>query len=136
MPRPIWTGTIAFGLVSVPVKLYSAIEQKDVGFHQVDKKSKARIRYKRVSEKTGREVPYDQIVKGYELDNGKYVVIDPDELAELNPKATRAIDIEDFVALEEIDPIYYENTYYLAPAQGGEKAYALLRKALEDTERI
>src|SRR2546425_8396420 len=101
MARSIWTGAINFGLVSVPVKLYSAVSPKGVSFHQVDEKSGSRIRYKRVSEKTGREIPYEQIRKGYELGDDKYVVLDPEELDALQPEKTQAIDIEDFVDLEQ-----------------------------------
>ena len=136
MARSIWSGTTSFGLVSVPIKLYSAIEQKDVSFNMIDEKTKSRIRYKRVSEKTGREIDNDRIVKGYEIRKDEYVLIDPEELEEFDPKATRTIDIEDFVALDEIDPIYYERTYYLAPARGGERAYALLQKAMEQKGRV
>ncbi|MCA1832802.1 MAG: Ku protein [Actinomycetota bacterium] len=136
MARSIWTGTITFGLVSVPVKLYSAIQQKDVHFNQLEESTGARIHYKRVSEKTGREVPYEKIAKGYELDKGRYVLIAPEELEKLDPKATREIEIEDFVDLDQIDPIFFEHAYYLAPGTGGEKAYALLTKALEDTNKV
>lgn len=136
MPRSIWTGAISFGLVTVPVKLYSAIKQKDVSFHQIDEASGARIKYKRVSEKTGREVPYEKIAKGYEIDDGEYVVIDPKELEEFAPEATRRIDVTDFVDLTEIDPIYYEHTYFLAPDKGGDKAYALLLKAMSDAGMV
>jgi DNA end-binding protein Ku len=136
MARSIWTGAINFGLVSVPVKLYSAVSPKGVSFHQVDEKSGSRIRYKRVSEKTGREIPYEQIRKGYELGDDKYVVLDPEELEALEPEKTQTIDIEDFVDLEQIDPIYYEHTYFLAPGKGGEKAYALLRKAMDDAQKV
>jgi DNA end-binding protein Ku len=136
MPRATWSGTVSFGLVSVPIRVYSAIEQKDVAFHMVDAKTKSRIRYKRVAEKSGREVGDERIVKGYELGKGEYVLLEPDELADLNPKATRTIDIEDFVALDEIDPIYFEHTYFLAPGAGGERAYALLQKAMEKTGKI
>ena len=136
MPRSIWSGAISFGLVSVPVKLFSAISQKDVSFHQIDKSSGARIRYKRVSEKTGREIPYERIAKGYEVDKDEYVVIDPKELEKFTPDATRRIDIEDFVDLAEIDPIYFEHPYFLAPDKGGDKAYALLRTAMEKSGKI
>jgi DNA end-binding protein Ku len=136
MPRAMWSGAISFGLVSVPVKLFSAVRQKDVAFHQIDEASGARIRYKRVSEKTGREVPYERIAKGYEVDDGEYVVIDPKELEKFVPEATRRIDITDFVDLEEIDPIYYEHAYFLAPDKGGDKAYALLLKAMEESGKV
>jgi DNA end-binding protein Ku len=136
MARAIWSGAINFGLVSVPVKLYTAVKKKDIAFHQVDEKTGARIRNKRVSEKTGREVPYEQIAKGYEVANDEYVVIEPKELDKLDPEATHTVDIEDFVELEQIDPIYYEHTYYLAPATGGDKAYALLLKAMKDSGKV
>src|SRR5687768_14999933 len=111
MPRPIWSGAISFGLVSVPVKLFAAVSQKDVSFHQIDKSSGWRIRYKRVSQKTGREIPYERIAKGYEIDDDRYVVVDPEELDQFAPEKTKRIDIEDFVDLAEIDPIYYEHAY-------------------------
>jgi DNA end-binding protein Ku len=136
MPRPIWSGAISFGLVSVPVKVYSAVSQKDVSFHQIDESSGARIRYKRVSEKTGREVPYERIAKGYEIDDGRYVVIEPKELEQFAPEATRRIDIQEFVDLSEIDPIYYEHPYFLAPDRGGDKAYALLLRAMDESAKV
>ena len=135
MPRSIWNGAISFGLVNVPVALYSAVEPKDIQFHQMTK-SGHRIRMKRVDEKTGREVEYGDLLKGYELSKGKYVIIERDELAAAAPKQTRTIEIEDFVDLAEIDPIYYESTYYLAPrGSGADKAYALLREAMERADR-
>jgi DNA end-binding protein Ku len=131
MARAIWSGTISFGLVNVPVKLYSAVHAKDLQFHQFDPKGN-RIQYKRVSEKTGREVDYSDIVKGYEVKKGQYVMVDPDELQSYRPESTKTIDISDFVDLDEIDPIYYENTYYLAPdGNGAEKPYRLLLEAME-----
>jgi len=138
MPRAIWSGSISFGLVNVPVKLYSAVHPQGLSFHQFQEGTSARVRNKRVSEKTGREVPYEDIVKGYEVEKGHYVMVEPDELAEFNPRATRTIDIEDFVDLDEIDPIYYDNTYYLAPddSEGARKAYALLLKAMEDQKKV
>jgi DNA end-binding protein Ku len=136
MPRPIWSGAISFGLVSVPVKLYPAVSQKDVSFHQIDKQSGSRIRYKRVSDKTGREIPYDRIAKGYEISDDEYVVIDKQELEKFAPDATKRIDIEDFIDLAEVDPIYYEHTYYLSPDKGGDKAFALLRRAMDEADKI
>jgi DNA end-binding protein Ku len=138
MPRAIWSGSISFGLVNVPVKLYSAVHPQGLSFHQFEEGTNARVRNKRVSEKTGKEVDYDDIVKGYEVEKGHYVMVEPDELAEFNPRATRTIDIEDFVDLDEIDPIYYDNTYYLAPddSEGARKAYALLLKAMEDQGKV
>jgi DNA end-binding protein Ku len=137
MARAIWSGTISFGLVNVPVKAYSAVRDHDVHFHQLDKKSGARVRNKKVSEKTGREVKSDDIKMGFELSKGTYVTFDKDELAELKPESTRAIEITDFVDLEEIDPIYYERTYWLAPdGDGAKKAYSLLVAAMADRGRV
>jgi len=122
----------------VPVKLYSAVHRENLAFHQFQEGTNARVRNKRVSEKTGKEVAYDDIVKGYEVKKGQYVMVEPDELAEFAPRATRTIDIEDFVALDEIDPIYYDATYYLAPenSDGARKAYALLLKAMEEQGKV
>jgi DNA end-binding protein Ku len=138
MPRAIWSGSISFGLVNVPVKLYSAVHPQGLSFHQFQEGTNARVRNKRVSEKTGKEVAYEDIVKGYEVEKGHYVMVDPDELAEFDPRATRTIDIEDFVDLDDIDPIYYDNTYFLAPedSDGARKAYALLLKAMEDQGKV
>ncbi len=138
MPRAIWSGSISFGLVNVPVKLYSAVHSQGLSFHQFQEGTNARVRNKRVSEKTGKEVAYEDIVKGYEVEKGHYVMVDPDELAEFNPRATRTIEIEDFVALDDIDPIYYDNTYFLAPedSDGARKAYALLLKAMDDQGKV
>jgi DNA end-binding protein Ku len=138
MPRAIWSGSISFGLVNVPVKLYSAIRHQDLSFHQFEEGTDARVRNKRVSEKTGKEVAYEDIVKGYEVTKGHYVMVEPEELAEFAPRATRTIDIEDFVALDDIDPIYYDATYYLAPekSEGARKAYVLLRTAMEDQAKV
>jgi DNA end-binding protein Ku len=131
MARAIWSGTISFGLVNVPVKLYSAVHSKDLQFHQFDPKGN-RIQYKRVSEKSGREVDYSDIVKGYEVKKGQYVMVDPDELQAYRPESTKTIEISDFVDLDEIDPIYYETTYYLAPdGKAAEKAYNLLLQSME-----
>ncbi len=136
MPRPIWSGAISFGLVNVPVKLYSATSSKDVRFHQLDGKSNSRIKQKRVSMATGEEVPYEDIVKAYEIAPDNYVTITPEELDALDPKATKTIDIEDFVDLDQIDPVYYERPYYLVPDKGGQKAYALLRNAMRETNKV
>jgi len=138
MPRAIWSGSISFGLVNVPVKLYSAVHHQGLSFHQFQEGTNARVRNKRVSEKTGREVAYEDIVKGYEITKGKYVMVEPEELAEFAPRATRTIDIEDFVSLEDIDPVYYDSTYYLAPekSDGAKKAYALLLKAMEEQGKV
>jgi DNA end-binding protein Ku len=136
VPRPIWSGAISFGLVNVPVKLYSATSSKDVRFHQLDGKSNSRIKQKRVSMATGEEVPYEDIVKAYEIAPDNYVTITPEELDALDPKATKTIDIEDFVDLDQIDPVYYERPYYLVPDKGGQKAYALLRNAMRETNKV
>jgi DNA end-binding protein Ku len=136
MPRAIWTGAISFGLVNVPVRLYSAVSRKTVRFHQLDDKEHARIQQKRVSSKTGDEVPYENIVKGYEISPDQYVVIEPDELEALDPDKTRTIEILDFVDQTDIDPIYYDHPYYLAPQPGAEKAYDLLRSAMEEAGKV
>jgi DNA end-binding protein Ku len=137
MPRAIWSGTISFGLVNVPVKLHTATEEKDVSFHQFSEKGD-RIKNKRVSEKTGREIDFKDIVKGYEVSKGKFVIVTPEELESVDPGPKRTIEIEDFVELSEIDPIYYVKTYYLAPdsGQGATRAYALLREAMSKSEKI
>jgi len=136
MPRAIWTGAISFGLVNVPVKLYSATSPKTVRFHQLSSKTGARIRQKRVDPSTDEEVPFEEIVKGYEITPDHYVLIGPEELEALDPKATKTIDVEDFVDLAEIDPIYYDHSYYLAPSTGGAKAYRLLLDAMRDTGKV
>ncbi len=136
MPRSIWTGAISFGLVTVPVKLYSAVSRKTVRFHQLNGKTGVRIQQKRVDPTTGDEVAYEDIVKGYELTPDRYVLIEPGELEALDPKKTKSIEIEDFVALDEIDPIYFDHPYYLAPGPGGAKPYRLLLEAMRDTGRV
>jgi DNA end-binding protein Ku len=136
VPRPIWSGAISFGLVNVPVKLFSATSSKDVRFHQLDGKSKSRIKQKRVSVATGEEVPYEDLIKAYEIAPDNYVTITSEELDALDPKATKTIDIEDFVDLDQIDPVYYERPYYLVPDKGGQKAYALLRNAMRETNKV
>jgi DNA end-binding protein Ku len=136
MPRAIWSGAISFGLVNIPVKLYSAVSRKTVRFHQIDAESGQRIRQQRINPASGEEVPYDQIVKGYEIGPDRYVTISPDELEALEPQKTRTIDIEDFVDLADIDPIYYDHPYYLAPDTGAGKAYALLLDAMEDAGKV
>jgi DNA end-binding protein Ku len=136
MARAIWSGAISFGLVNVPVKLYSATSPKTVRFHQLSGKTGARIKQKRVDPTTGDEVPYEDIVKGYELTPDTYVRIEPEELEALDPKATKTIDITEFVSLEEIDPIYYDHNYYLAPSAGGAKAYKLLLDAMQEAGKV
>jgi DNA end-binding protein Ku len=138
MPRAIWSGSISFGLVNVPIKLHSATEEKDVHFHQLAEKTGDRIKNKRVSEKTGREVEFKNIVKGYEVKKGEYVIVTPEELESVDPGPRRTIEIEDFVDLDEIDPIFYEKTYYVAPdkGDGASHAYALLREAMRKSNKV
>jgi DNA end-binding protein Ku len=136
MARAIWSGSISFGLLNVPVKLYSAVSKQTIRFKELHEKDGSRIRHKRVSEKTGKEVAYDDIVKGYEFAPDQYVTLTRDELAELDPKRTRAIEIQDFVDLDEIDPIYFEQPYYLGPDKGAEKAYALLVEAMTQARKV
>jgi len=135
MPRAIWSGAISFGLVNIPVKLYSAVSRKTVRFHQIDAESGQRIRQMRVNPE-GEEVPYEQIVKGYEIGPDRYVTIDPDELDSIAPEKSRTIDIEDFVDLEDIDPIFFDHPYYLAPDKGAAKAYKLLVDAMDESGKV
>ena len=136
MPRSIWSGAISFGLVNVPIKLYSAVSKKTVRFHQLHGETGTRIQQRRVDPSTGEEVSYDDIVKGYEIGKDRYVVITPDELDSLDPEKTRTIEIEDFVDESEIDPLYYDHPYYLAPATGAEKPYRLLLDAMAQAGRV
>src|SRR3954469_8633018 len=136
MPRSIWTGAISFGLVNVPVKLYSAVSKKTVRFHQLHDKDGVRIQQKRVCPADGEEVAYEHIVKGYEITPDQYVIIEPGELEAIEPRKTKTIDIEDFVDQEEIDPIYYDHPYYLMPGTGAAKPYKLLVDAMEDAQKV
>jgi DNA end-binding protein Ku len=136
MARSIWTGAISFGLVTVPVKLYSSVNRKTVRFHQLSGKSGVRISQRRVDPSTGEEVASEDIVKGFELTPDRYVVIEPGELESLEPKKTKTIEIEDFVELADIDPIFYDHPYYLAPGTGGAKPYRLLLDAMRDSGRV
>jgi DNA end-binding protein Ku len=136
MPRAIWTGAISFGLVTVPVKMYSAVDRKSVRFHQLSGKTGVRVAQKRVDPQTDEEVPYQDIVKGYEIAPDRYVRIEPAELDSLEPKKTKTIEIEEFVELSQIDPIYYDHPYYLAPGTGGAKPYRLLLEAMEETGKV
>ncbi len=136
MPRAMWTGAISFGMVSVPVKLYSAVNRKAVRFHQLSGKTGVRVAQKRVDPHTGEEVPYAEIVKGYEIAPDRYVVIEPSELDALEPKKTRTIEIEDFVELSQIDPVFYDHPYYLVPGPGGAKPYRLLLEAMRETGKV
>jgi DNA end-binding protein Ku len=136
MPRAIWSGSVSFGLVNVPVKLITATSPKDVRFHQLHDKDDGRIQQKRVCSIDGEEVDYNHIVKGYDLGGGQYVVVEPEELATLDVEATRTIDIEEFVDLADIDPVYYEHSYYLVPDGRAEKAYALLVETMTRTGKV
>jgi DNA end-binding protein Ku len=136
MPRPIWTGSVSFGLVNVPVKLLSATSPKDVRFHQLHDADNGRIKQKRVCSLDEEEVPFDHIVKGYDLGGGRMVVVEPDELAALDVAATRTIDIEEFVDLADIDPVYFEHSYYLVPDGRAEKPYALLVETMARTGKV
>jgi DNA end-binding protein Ku len=136
MARSIWTGAISFGLVTVPVKLYSSVNRKTVRFHQLSGKSGVRISQRRVDPSTGDEVAYEDIVKGFEITPDRYVVIEPGELESLEPKKTKTIEIEDFVELSDIDPIFYDHPYYLAPGTGGAKPYRLLLDAMRESGRV
>jgi DNA end-binding protein Ku len=134
--RAIWSGSISFGLLNVPVKLYSAVSKQTVRFRELREDDGARIRHKRVAEADGKEVPYEKIVKGYEYAPDQYVVLTRDELAELDPKRTRAIEIQDFVDLDDIDPIYFEQPYFLGPDKGAARAYALLVQAMTESRKV
>jgi DNA end-binding protein Ku len=136
MPRSIWTGAISFGLVNVPVKLYSAVSKKTVRFHQLHDKDGVRIQQKRVCPADDEEVAYENIVKGYEITPDQYVVVEPAELEAIEPRKTKTIDIEDFVDLDEIDPLYYDHPYYLLPGTGAAKPYKLLVTAMEDAQKV
>ena len=135
MPRAIWSGAISFGLVSVPVKLFTAVSRKTVRFNQLDANTNSRVKQKRVNAE-GEEVPYEQIVKGYEVTKDSYVIVTDDELAAVAPKASRMIDITDFVSEAEIDPVFYDSAYYLVPDELARKSYALLAKAMEESGRV
>jgi len=135
-PRSIWNGTIVFGLVNVPVKVYSATESKSIHFHEVHLKDGARIEHRRVCPKEDKEVPNDEIVKGYELSSGSFVELTKDEIAAAAGEQSKLIDVEHFVAGEEIDPAFYDKTYYLGAGDDGEDAYRLLRKALETSGKV
>jgi DNA end-binding protein Ku len=134
--RAIWSGSISFGLLNVPVKLYSAVSKQTVSFRELREGDGSRIRHKRVAESDGKEVPYEKIVKGYEYAPDQYVVLSKDELAELDPKRTRAIEIQDFVDLDDIDPIYFEQPYFLGPDKGAARAYALLIQAMKESRKV
>jgi DNA end-binding protein Ku len=136
VPSAIWSGNIGFGLVNVPVKVLSATKRRDVRFNQLEEGTNARIRYRKVSDATGDEVPQERIVKGYEVSPGQYVVVGDDDLKALAPKASRTIQIEDFVELDDIDPIFFENPYYLSPDPDAAKAYRLLVEAMTQLRKV
>jgi DNA end-binding protein Ku len=134
--RAIWKGAVSFGLVSVPVKLYAATESHDVSFRQVHAKDGGRIKYQRVCSLDGEEVPYSDIAKGYETEDGEMVILSDDDMAELPATSSREIAVEKFVPSDQIDPMLFEKSYYLEPEKSGAKAYALLRQALKDADRM
>jgi DNA end-binding protein Ku len=135
MPRPVWNGTISFGLVAIPVKLFHAVRRQSVSFNQLDDRTMSRIKYKKVSALDGDEVPEEHIVKGYEVSKDRYVVVDPDELEPFIPAATRTVELEEFVDLDEIDPVYFDAAYYVAPG-ATPKPYVLLARAMEDSGKV
>jgi DNA end-binding protein Ku len=134
--RPIWSGTISFGLVSVPVRMFSATESKELRFHFLDKRDLQPIGYEKVRRDTGKPVDPDDIVRGFEVEKGQYVTLEDEDLDRLDIELTKTIDILDFVDLDEIDPIYFRKAYYLAPQEGAEKPYRLLVRALEETGKV
>jgi DNA end-binding protein Ku len=136
MARAIWSGSISFGLLNVPVKLYSAVARRNIALREIRESDSARIKHRRVAEGTDEEVPYDEIIKAYEITPGQYVPLSKDEMSAMAPEKTRAIEVVDFVDLDEIDPIYFDSPYYLGPADGAEKAYSLLAKAMESSGKV
>ncbi len=136
MARAIWSGSISFGLLNVPVKLYSAVARRSIGLREVRESDGARIRHRRVAEGTDEEVPYEKIVKAFEIAPDRYVPLAKEEMEALAPEKSRAIEVRDFVDLEEIDPIYFDSPYYLGPADGAERAYSLLARAMEGSGKV
>ncbi|MFZ0916559.1 MAG: Ku protein [Candidatus Udaeobacter sp.] len=136
MARAIWKGSISFGLVNIPIALYPATRREELKFRLLRKTDLSPVNYKRVAEKDGKEVSWDQIVKGYEYEKGKYVVLQDEDFQRVDIEATQTVDIQDFVELDEIDPIFFYKPYYLEPQKGGDKAYALLRDALKDSKKV
>ncbi len=136
MARSLWSGSISFGLVNIPIRLYPAVSKKGVSFHQIDSKTGARVKMQRVSSADGSEVPYEQIVKGYELSKDHYILVEPEELDALDPESTRSIEIEEFIDLEDIDPVFFDTPYLVAPVKAAEKPYALLAKAMEEQGKV
>jgi len=136
MARAIWKGSISFGLVNIPIALYPATRREELKFRLLRKNDLSPVNYKRVAEKDGKEVPWNQIVKGYEYEKGKYVVLKDEDFQRVDLEATQTVDIQDFVDQEEIDPMFFYKPYYLEPQKGGDKAYALLRDALKDSKKV
>jgi DNA end-binding protein Ku len=136
MARAIWKGSISFGLVNIPIALYPATRREELKFRLLRKSDLSPVNYKRVAERDGREVSWDQIVKGYEYEKGKYVVLKDEDFQRVDLEATQTVDIKDFVDQEEIDPMFFYKPYYLEPQKGGDKAYALLRDSLKDTNKV
>ncbi len=136
MARAIWSGSISFGLLNVPVKLYSAVARRNIGLREIRESDGTRIRHRRVAEGTDEEVPYEKIIKAYEISKDRYVPLTKDELEALAPEKSRAVEVLDFVDLEEIDPIYFDSPYYLGPAEGAEKAYSLLTQAMNESGKV
>ena len=136
MARAIWKGSISFGLVNIPIALYSATRREELKFRLLRKADLSPVNYKRVAEKDGKEVPWDQIVKGYEYEKGKYVVLKDEDFERVDLEATQTVDIKDFVDQDEINPMYFYKPYYLEPQKGGDKAYALLRDAFKDSNKV
>jgi DNA end-binding protein Ku len=136
MPRAIWKGSISFGLVNIPIALYPATRREELKFRLLRNSDLSPVNYKRVAEKDGKEVPWDQIVKGYEYEKGKYVVLKEEDFDRVDLEATQTVDIQDFVDQEEIDPMFFYKPYYLEPQKGGDKAYALLRESLKDSHKV
>jgi DNA end-binding protein Ku len=136
MPRSIWNGTITFGLTVVPIKVHSAVEDHAIHFHQVHAADGARIQHKRICSKEGKEVPYDEVAKGYELRGGEYVLLTQEEIDAAAGQASRLIEIEEFVRAAEIDPVYYDRAYYLSAGEDGQAAYRLLHDALAKSDRV
>ncbi len=136
MARAIWSGSISFGLLNVPVKLYSAVARRGISLREIRESDGARIRHRRVAEGTDEEVPYEKIVKAYEISKDRYIPLSKAELEALAPQKSRAIEVQDFVGLEQIDPIYFDSPYYLGPADGAARAYSLLGKAMQDSGKV
>jgi DNA end-binding protein Ku len=136
MARAIWSGSISFGLLNVPVKLYSAVARRGISLREIRESDGARIRHRRVAEGTDEEVPFEKITKAYEVSKDRYIPLAKSELEALAPERSRAIEVKDFVDLEEIDPIYFDSPYYLGPADGAQRAYSLLARAMEGSGKV